>query len=130
MKNIKTLGKISFSLIIGPSFFLLSLLQSQAISGPQKSDPGKMAAEGRKIYQVNCATCHGPKGSGDGPASTSLNPKPTNFIKGKFKFGNSEAQLLKTISKGISNSAMPPWKGTLTDDQIHQVMFYIKSLKK
>jgi mono/diheme cytochrome c family protein len=118
--------------IIPFSFTLLSLslIGQPVFSAPEKADHQKMLNEGRIVFQTQCITCHGKKGEGDGPASTSLNPKPANFSKGKFKFGASDAQLFKTVSKGVGGSAMPPWKGTLTDEQIKNVIVYIKSLKK
>jgi mono/diheme cytochrome c family protein len=35
--------------------------------------------KGKEIYEKKCATCHGVKGDGKGPAGAGLNPKPTNF---------------------------------------------------
>ncbi|HRQ24555.1 MAG TPA: hypothetical protein PLF42_14105, partial [Anaerolineales bacterium] len=32
------------------------------------------AAAGASIYKVNCESCHGPQGHGDGPAGLALNP--------------------------------------------------------
>jgi mono/diheme cytochrome c family protein len=121
---------LSERLILITFVALTFLIQSPAFSGPQKIDKQKMIGEGKKVFQLNCATCHGVTGTGDGPASTALNPKPANFVKGKFKYGTSDVQLFKTISGGISGSAMPPWKGTLTDEQINHVIYYVKSLKK
>ena len=33
-------------------------------------------AEGQKLYESNCASCHGVRGMGDGPSAAGLNPKP------------------------------------------------------
>src|SRR5438105_4954717 len=46
-----------------------------------------VAAHGAKVFANNCAVCHGPKGLGDGPAGMSLNPRPRNFVEGKWKMG-------------------------------------------
>lgn len=130
MKSSKPFFSLTPGLIVATLFILVSLFQTPALSVPQKTDTRKMLNEGKIVFQTNCATCHGTKGTGDGPASVALNPKPRNFVTGKFKYGNSDHQLFKTISNGVSGSAMAPWKGTLTDKQINNVIIYLKSLKK
>lgn len=85
-------------------------------------------ANGKKIYAQSCATCHGVTGKGDTPIANSLNPKPRNFVEGKFKYGNKDADLVKIISNG--KGAMPPWKAALKPAQIDDVVAYIRSLKK
>jgi mono/diheme cytochrome c family protein len=34
---------------------------------------------GKREYDANCASCHGPKGMGDGPTRPYLNKSPTNL---------------------------------------------------
>ena len=88
-----------------------------------KGDAGK----GKTVFANNCATCHGVKGAGDGIAASSLNPKPANFAKGKFKYGSDDASLKKTIKNG--KGSMPPWKAVLKPKQIDDVISYIRTLK-
>lgn len=89
-----------------------------------KGDAGK----GKTVFANNCATCHGVKGAGDGIAASSLNPKPANFAKGKFKYGSDDASLKKTIKNG--KGSMPPWGSVLSDKDIDNVIAHIRSLKK
>jgi mono/diheme cytochrome c family protein len=56
-----------------------------------------MVAHGHKVFVTNCAMCHGQDGKGDGPAGASLNPKPRNFVEGKWKQGGRSQDLFKTI---------------------------------
>ncbi len=65
-----------------------------------------MAAHGASIYANNCAVCHGPKGAGDGPAGTALNPPPRNLIEGKWKKGGDSEGLFVVLQKGIPGSSM------------------------
>jgi hypothetical protein len=52
----------------------------------------EVAAAGRKVYEKNCAVCHGREGKGDGGAATILTVKPANLTqiskknKGEFPF--------------------------------------------
>lgn len=47
----------------------------------QKSQPkaGKPVDFGKSEYETKCASCHGLKGKGDGPASIYLNRKPSDL---------------------------------------------------
>ena len=47
------------------------------VTEPWVANPD-MVIHGKKMYMLNCQTCHGPAGKGDGPAGASLNPKPRN----------------------------------------------------
>jgi len=89
-----------------------------------KGDAGK----GKAVFATNCASCHGAKGAGDGVAAASLNPKPANFTKGKFKYGSDDASLKKTIKNG--KGSMPPWGAVLSDKDIDNVIAHIRTLKK
>jgi mono/diheme cytochrome c family protein len=92
---------------------------------------------GRRVYETYCIGCHGQNGLGDGEASVFLNPKPRNFVNGQFKFFHfgepgplpSDASLAMTIRNGVAGSAMPA-SPLLTDQEIRDVVTYIKSLRQ
>lgn len=77
--------------------------------------PNPVLARGRDLFVRQCAICHGESGDGAGPFAYLMNPRPRNFQKGKFKLTTtvnqipSEDDLLRTISRGMPGSAMPPW---------------------
>ena len=58
------------------------------------------AKKGKQVFEQTCASCHGMKGMGDGPAGAALTPKARNFAKEKFKFGSTVAALTRTIENG------------------------------
>lgn len=65
---------------------------------------------GRTVYLNNCTACHGSLGDGRGPAAVAIpNPKPRNFLEEPLKYGDSKEKILKTITDGVPNTAMPPW---------------------
>jgi mono/diheme cytochrome c family protein len=93
------------------------------------------AAEGAaSTYSSLCASCHGAKGKGDGPAAAALNPKPRDFADCKAMAKIPDDTLFKAIKGGgqsVGLSAMmPPWGGSLTDKQIHSMVEYVRSFCK
>jgi mono/diheme cytochrome c family protein len=89
-------------------------------------------AAGRALYQQYCSTCHGPQGKGNGPAATAMNPKPRDHTDGRYMHALSDAHLTTVISAGgaaVQRSAlMPPWQGTLSPQQIADVIAYLRTL--
>ena len=88
-----------------------------------------MATHGARVFANNCAICHGPKGLGDGPAGLSLNPRPRNFVEGKWKNGGDSATLFNTISNGIPGSSMASFAHIPAQDRWSLVQF-IRSITK
>ncbi len=85
------------------------------------------AAAGAQIFQSNCAPCHGPQGHGDGPAGTALDPAPKNLAE--LNKIATDDYLFWRVSKGRPGSAMAPWNGVLSEEQIWQLVSFIRTLK-
>jgi mono/diheme cytochrome c family protein len=85
------------------------------------------SAEGAKIFKTNCETCHGPKGYGDGPIGEALDPKPKNLAE--FAPTVEDDFLYWNIAEGRPGTSMPPWKNILTEDQIWQLVVFIRTLE-
>ncbi len=64
------------------------------------STPLTPAQAARQRFDTLCATCHGPNGDGNGPASAALNPKPRNFHDEKFQAEATDAALATVILGG------------------------------
>lgn len=96
------------------------------LSIPNNTDP----IAGEETFQVYCASCHGERGLGDGVASASLDPHPQNLAENQKKM--SDAYLFWRIAEGGMmepfSSAMPSWKGILGDDQIWDIVSFIRTL--
>lgn len=70
---------------------------------------------GKNLFARQCSVCHGETGDGQGRFAYLMNPRPRDFRQGKFKLATTEnlvpaeADLIRTISRGMPGSAMPPW---------------------
>ena len=99
-----------------------------------KTDPLRASAEnlaaGRKLYEADCATCHGVNGLGDGPAAKGLNPPPANIAATARMPMTTDAYLYWTIAEGgvPLHTAMPPFKAVLKDEEIWQIVLYLRRL--
>jgi mono/diheme cytochrome c family protein len=80
---------------------------------------------GRALFAASCAQCHGQDASGGGSAPT-LNS--SQFLK-----NTTDDQIHALVTGGVSGTAMPAWSvdygGTFTDEQIRQVITYLRSLE-
>ena len=99
------------------------------------------AAAGGEKYTMFCATCHGASGQGDGVGAQGIEPPPRDFSTGEFSFdadGNGtpgeDIDLVLVIQKGAAeyggSMLMTPWAGALSDDDINDVVAFIRTLQK
>jgi mono/diheme cytochrome c family protein len=80
--------------------------------------------QGKALFASNCASCHGERGSGDGPTAGALVPSPTNFgLKEP-----TQRRALEVLEQGIPGTAMPPWKTQLDEDQRQALAEFVRSL--
>ena len=83
--------------------------------------------EGRKIFLASCQSCHGTYGAADGPLSKSYTPPPVNFLNDSLMQLISPLQVFNTARLGVKGTGMRAFN-ELTDKQVWEVAFYIKSL--
>ena len=92
------------------------------------------AEQGKKLYGQFCVTCHGESGKGDGAAAAALNPKPRDHTDKEYMSKMSNDDMLKVIKNGGASVGksplMPPWGASLKDDQIQDIIAYVRTLSK
>lgn len=92
------------------------------------------AAKGKGIYANMCASCHGNTGKGDGAAAAALNPKPKDLTDKAYMSKLDDKYLFNIIAKGGAAVGkapiMPPFSGGLKDQDIRDVVAFLRSLAK
>jgi cytochrome c553 len=91
-------------------------------SGPtgKGAAPAAMSADdqAKKMFETVCAMCHGADGTGNGPASANLNPKPRNYTDKAWQASVTDDEIRKTIllgGQGVGKSATMPGQPQLKD---------------
>ena len=106
-----TMKRLMWIFIVVFFFLFSSLSQSSGQSAPPKKTP-ELLAQGKKLYEQNCVTCHGSKGDGKGPAGAVLKPPPQDFNRPLVQWTHSKGDIKKVfdvITKGIPNTSMVKW---------------------
>jgi mono/diheme cytochrome c family protein len=108
------------------SMAALCLFTAQAQAGDVEA--------GKAKFQQFCATCHGPMGHGDGPASAALRPKPRPLDDPEWQAKVDDEHIKKVITQGGAavglSPLMTPWGHALKGDDLENVIAFIRSLNK
>lgn len=100
---------------------------------PISSSAGAIKA-GKELFlktaqPVACVMCHGEQGDGKGLMGAALVPPPRNFTCGAMMREIPDGQLFWVIKNGSQGTGMMPF-ATLPDEQVWQLIHYIRSLAK
>ena len=83
--------------------------------------------EGQAVYGKNCLRCHGSNLDGKGPDSQDLIVRPAN-LRSLITQSKTDWELLVAISNGVLFSPMHSFRGKLTDQQMLDVLSYIRAV--
>ena len=76
---------------------------------------------GAKVYQANCAVCHGLPGQDATPIAKGEFPRPPALFKGNGVTDDPAGVTYWKVANGIRLTGMPGFTGSLTDEQMWQV---------
>jgi cytochrome c oxidase cbb3-type subunit III len=107
------------------------LFLSAVLVAVSSAQAGETAANNYKTY---CVQCHGMQGNGMGVNIRDMSVQPRDHTDAKAMSTRSDDTLFKVIKEGglsIDKSVlMPPWGDTLNDEEIHDMVQYLRTLCK
>ena len=93
-----------------------------------KNPSAELIANGKELFQKNCASCHGNSGMGDGAAGAALNPPPRNFTNDDgWTNGKEFPMMYKTLEEGITKNGMAAYEYLPPIERISLIQ-YIRTL--
>jgi cytochrome c oxidase cbb3-type subunit 2 len=99
------------------------------------AQPGANLALGVQVYErLQCASCHGDDGRGDGASSLTLKDDQKERIwtpdlrAGVYKGGDAPEEIYTRIFTGLDGSPMPAYGNKATPEEIWALTDYIRSL--
>lgn len=117
--------------VIGVGLVLLTGLLSAGFAGGvglkdlTSAGKGGDSVSGREIYVNTCIRCHGIDGTG--AQSIRLVPAPADLSSPAVQ-NRLDGTLFKRIHEGKPNTAMGAWKHALSDEEIWDVLAYVRTL--
>jgi len=100
-------------IFVGLTLFVVSIA---------RANPAPDSAASSATFRAKCAMCHGPDGAGSTVGKSMNVPDLRSPAVQKLP----DAQLAQVISDG--KGGMPPFKNSLSEDQIHSLVSYVRSL--
>jgi mono/diheme cytochrome c family protein len=97
----------------------LVCLCTACATGNNSAAAKKTGDDARELFARNCAVCHGPSGEGKQIGTLQV---PT--LREGRAAQDPDARLLSQIHDG--GNGMPPFKFTLTDDQIQELLRFVR----
>lgn len=81
--------------------------------------------QGERLFQENCAFCHGASGTGRNWIGRFLEPHPRDLTDSRFMAGMTRTRLRDVIRDGLAGTSMPAWRDVLSEGQIEAIIAYI-----
>jgi mono/diheme cytochrome c family protein len=88
----------------------------------------------KQNFTTFCVKCHGASGKGDGASGATLKVKPRDFTDCDRMAKETDDLLFKTIKEGGEANGfskdMASWKDGFDDDEIHDLVAYVRTFCK
>ena len=97
------------------------------MKNPVASSAASIAA-GKKLYDAQCASCHGPTGKGDGKAGALLKPLPSDMSDTEWKHGSTDGEIFTVIRDGARQTGMRAYGSRIPANDIWNLVNYVRSL--
>jgi mono/diheme cytochrome c family protein len=98
------------------------------LKNPVKRTAASTAA-GKTLYDVQCSSCHGTTGKGDGKMAVALKPpKPSDLSDASWKHGSTDGEIFAMIRDGSKGTSMRGYAGRIKTEDIWNVVNYLRTL--
>jgi cytochrome c553 len=101
-------------------------LRSIGVAVPDLDEPG-MAARGAGHYELVCADCHGSPSAPPQQFADNLSPSPPLLVERMAQW-HPDARIFATVKHGIRRTAMPAWPTQMRDDEVWDMVAFLKAL--
>jgi mono/diheme cytochrome c family protein len=115
--------------------FLASLIASVVTTSARSQTSQQMLSDGQRLYSIHCANCHGNAAQGATKAGFDISiiterggRQPSDLTDKVWDHGSTDAEIFNVIKDGMPAAMMPPFKGSLSDAEIRNVIAYVRSL--
>jgi high-affinity iron transporter len=109
---------------------LLAVLTLAHLALPASARAAGDSDKGKPVYVAQCSACHGKAGDGNGPVGKVLNPRPKAFSKGDLPSDEKMASVIQKGGKANGLSKDMDAYPALSDQQVSDVIAYIRTLAK
>jgi len=92
---------------------------------PKVNRMNPLERRGERLFQQNCAFCHGADGTGQNWIGKFMEPHPRNLRDISFMAGATRQSIRHAIREGLPNTSMPAWKNVMRESDIQSVLAYI-----
>jgi len=107
-----------------------------SLSNPVPSTPESIAA-GKRVYDANCAACHGDRAQGAVKAGITISileeqrgKQPPDLTDDQWDHGSGEGDIFTVIKRGLPPSMMAGFEGRIADADIWNIVNYLRSLRQ
>jgi mono/diheme cytochrome c family protein len=100
---------------------------ANATKNPVAASSSSIAA-GKKLYDSQCASCHGTAGKGDGKAGALLKPTPSDLTDGDWKHGQTDGDIFTVIRDGAKQTGMRAYGSRIPTNDIWNLVNYVRTL--
>jgi mono/diheme cytochrome c family protein len=101
--------------------------EAAKLKNPVAANATSIAA-GKKLYDAQCASCHGPAGKGDGKGGALLKPLPSDLTDAEWKHGRSDGEIFTVIRDGARQTGMRAYGSRIPANDIWNLVNYVRSL--
>jgi mono/diheme cytochrome c family protein len=106
-----------------------------AARNPVPSTPASIAT-GKRVYDMNCAACHGSRAQGAVKAGTPLSiieeqrgKQPPDLTDAQWDNGSADTDIFRVVKRGLAPSMMPGFDGRIPDREIWSIINYLRSIR-